>query len=199
MARHGTNREASETQATRRLAPEITVAERDLAAQEALARKELDEADRLIRARVERGIFDYASAGIEFTNPELEGRWYNEAVNSQQIFRARQKGWVPVRPTMVKNLDQLGVYSVDASGCIVRGQRGEEHLMCMTKANRRLIAQKKNAENERRMGSTRRVKTDIVSAAESALGPEAAEWIEDHTFGEITDSREPIERMPVDD
>lgn len=178
-----------------RVAPDITVSNRQAEPQEELYAGDLDQAEKLIERRLERGIFDYTTGRIQFKNPTLLGRWFNEGVNSQQIYRARQKGWLPARPDMIVDLDQLGLYSLNPAGEIVRGQRGEEHLMFMTKANyERVMAAKTNA-NLKRMGSTSRVKEDLADTAGQQLGPEAADWVHRHVVGEVIDSYERVEKI----
>jgi hypothetical protein len=179
---------------TRRVAPDINVSERTLKPQEAIMQGDLDEADRLIEERLKRGVFDYTSGKIEFSG-DFVGRWFNEAVNGQQIYRARRRGWLPATLGMIQDPEQLGVYALDTSNHIVRGQRGEEHLMFMASERNEQVAQAKTAENMKRMGSTRKTKDQIASVASQTLGPEAAEFVERHVIGEIKDSVEVVERL----
>ena len=181
-----------------RVAPDVTVSDRRAEPQEAMYAADLDQAQKLIDRRLERGIFDYASGAIAFTNPDFVGRWFNEAVNGQQIYRARQRGWLPTRPDMIADLEQLGLYSTNAAGEIVRGQRGEEHLMFMTRENFTRIATAKTNDNFKHMGSTKRVKADLANTAGQQLGPEAAEWVDRHVIGEVTDGYERIEKLDPD-
>ena len=183
----------------RQVAPDIQVSERPLKVQEAVGTGDLAEADRLIEERLSRGVFDYTSGKIEFTGDDV-GRWFNEVLaGGQQLYRAKRQGWLPASLNMIKDPEQLGVYGTDASGHIVRGQRGEEHLMFMSRVQNERIAQAKTRENLKRMGSTKNIKRDLAEKADEQLGPEAAEFVDKRVFGEVIDSRERIERLPPDE
>ena len=178
----------------RKARPDINVSERTLKPPEAIHRGDLDEADRLIEERLKHGVFDYTTGKIEFTG-DYVGRWFNEAVNGQQIYRAKKMGWLPVTLGMIRDPEQLGVYALNDSDHVVRGQRGEEHLMFMSRERNEQVAMAKTVENMRRMGSTQQAKAQIADLASHELGPEAAEFVDRHVIGEIKDSVETVERL----
>lgn len=182
----------------RKTAPDVQVSERKAEPQEAMYQGDLDRAQRLIDARLGRQVFDHASGEIVFKDPKLVGRWFNEAINHQRLFQAEQSGWIPTRPEMIADLRLLGVYAVDPSGHIVRGQRGEEHLYFMTQVNVDAIATAKMVENDRRLGAGEAVKEEIAERAATEIGSEAAEFIATKTFGTVQDGIERIERVESD-
>lgn len=186
--------EGQEQSWTRKTAPDVTVKERIIEPQDAMLEGDLDQAQKLIDGRLNRRVFDHATGEIRFTNQDLVGRWFNEQVSQQQIFKARQAGWLPTPPSLIADLDLLGVYGLNDSGHIVRGQRGEEHLMYMLLVNRDHVQDAKTQENDRRMGSKSKTKQELVEAAAAQFGAEAAEQFNTQIIGEVTDGVERIER-----
>ena len=174
-------------------APAVTVSERQAEPQEKMYQGELDEAQKLIDARLGRQVFDHTSQAIRFKDPSLVGMWFNEAISPQQIYKAKMNGWLMATIDMIENTDLLGVFSVNSSNEVVRGQRGEEHLGYMTKENRRRIDQAKTAENDRRIG-IKADTADIQGAMASQFGAQAADQIK--VVGGVTDS---VERMDQSD
>lgn len=180
--------------------PTVTVRNRGAEVQEALASGHLglDDAASIIRRRLE-GANPFSAGGsreIQLKTPGMVCRWFNSAKGPDHVWRARtQLGWTPVMETMLAEPEQLGGYQTEG-GRVVRGERGNEHLMCMRKEDYQLIQRKKTEVNEAAFGSTKRTKDEIVRAAEAALGDEAASFIEGQVFGDVTDM---TERRSLDD
>jgi len=180
---------------TRAKAPDVNVMPRSTEPQHQMLEGKLDDAQRLINARLNRTVFDHTSGAVRFADDRLVGRWFNQAVNDQQIYRARQRGWIPVTPEMVSDLEQLGVYQTNDSGHVVRGQRGQEHLMAMTKDNADLVAMAKTVENDRRLGTAKKAKDELAEAAAAQFGSEAGDFMHTNVFGEVRDGVERIDRV----
>lgn len=190
-------KKAWETRRARKTAPEVTVSPRDLAPQEAMYHGELEEAQKLIDARLNRSVFEHTSGAIAFTDPQFVGRWFNVAVSSQRLYEAQQSGWVPVPPAMISDLNRLGVYAVNDAGYVVRGQRGEEHLYFMTKVNQQRIAEAKTTENDARLGSGKKSRQDLIESVAAQGHSEAAEFLSSKVIGDVVDGVEQI-GPPVD-
>ena len=141
--------------------------------------------------------FGEPSAPIVLRDASLECRWFNATTSADQIWRNKRKGWNQVKPEDVLDLEQIGGYAVDASGFIVRGERGSEVLMSMPKDWRRQIELAKAAHNVRNMGNPAAMKNEVVQAASAQLGDEAADFL--HRAGRVTggvkDSYERVERI----
>lgn len=122
--------------------------------------------------------FGEPSQEIRFKDGKvITGRWFNEAARPGQVYRAKELGWQSVTPDMISDMNSLGFHAIDASGSIVRGERGAEHLMFMPSADYRQIQMAKTAENLRRMGNPGIVKKEVVEAASRNLGDEAAQFL----------------------
>ncbi len=176
----------------RKVAPDVTVTDRRTEPQDAMLAGDLEKAQKLIDARLQRGVLDHVSGGVKFKDPSLVGRWWNQAINTQQIYQARQKGWLPATPGMIADLELLGVYTVNDAGHIVRGERGLEHLMFMSQENANRIAQAKTAENARRLGG-KAAKDDVATTVGLEHGDQAGEFVDRHVTGEIDDHVERFE------
>lgn len=140
--------------------------------------------------------FGEPSSPVHLKEPGLIARWFNAAIISDKIWRAKQKGWDPVRPEDVVDLDQIGGYTKSPDGFIARGDRGQEVLMCMLKSDYDQIQIAKTKYNNRHMGNPNAQKRDIVEAAGNALGSEAADFLNKRVgpVGGVMDSYERIER-----
>jgi hypothetical protein len=141
--------------------------------------------------------FNEPSAPIALKDDTRECRWFNAAIASDHVWRAKNKGWDQVRPDDVVDLEQIGGYNKSADGYITRGERGQEVLMSMPKAVRDMIQMAKTRDNLARMGSPAKTKADIVNAASQKLGDEAASYLNDRIVGPVggvTDSYERVER-----
>lgn len=145
--------------------------------------------------------FGEPSAPVDLKDKSRECRWFNAAKTTDHIWRAKQKGWEPVKPDDVVDLDMIGGYVLDASGFITRGERGQEILMSMPKEWRQQIAMAKTRENLKNMGNPNATKRDVVEAASKQLGDQAASYLQDHIgpVGQVVDSYERIQVDPGDE
>ena len=141
--------------------------------------------------------FGEPSAPIVLKDSERECRWFNAAVGADHIWRNKRKGWENVRPDDVVDLEQIGGYAVDASGFIVRGERGQEVLMSMPKDWRRQIELAKARHNTKNLGNPVATKNEVVEAASSQLGDEAADFLHrsGRVSGQVKDSYERVQRV----
>lgn len=141
--------------------------------------------------------FGEPSAPVRLVDDTRECRWFNAAVQNDHIWRAKHKGWEPVKPDELSDIDQIGGYGIDTSGFVVRGERGQEVLMAMPKEWRKQIQAAKIAQNIRNMGNPNRQKAEIVEAAGAKLGAEAADFLNKRmgSVGAVTDTYERIERV----
>lgn len=141
--------------------------------------------------------FNEPSAPIELTDATRECRWFNAALASDHIWRNKRKGWDQVRPEDVSDLEQIGGYTRSPEGYIVRGERGHEVLMSMPKVIRQAIQIEKTRQNNRTVGNPNAAKAEVVRAAGSRLGDEAASYLDKHMgpVGTVTDSHEYVERV----
>lgn len=144
--------------------------------------------------------FGEPSAPVDLKDPSLVCRWFNGAIIADKIWRAKNKGWTPVRPDDVVDLDQIGGYTKSVEGFVTRGERGQEVLMAMPKDERDQIQMAKTRVNLANMGNPNRQKDEIANAAASHLGAEAADFIGKKLgpVGGVTDSYERVERLPVE-
>ena len=146
--------------------------------------------------------FGQPSATIALKDKSREARWFNGAIGTDHVWRAKNNGWDPVKPDDVEDLDQIGGYIV-TNGYVTRGERAQEILMSMPKAVRRMIVDAKTAHNNMNMGNPNRVKNEVVEAAGRQISSEAADYLDSHLeaghvgpMGGVTDSYERIERRP---
>ena len=149
-------------------------------------------ADPRIRARLENP-YGEPSAPIALKNPHKIPRWFNADIMTDKIWRAKAKGWDGVRPEDVVDLDQVGHYIVSPDGYIARGERGKEILMMMDRAAYAAIEKAKDAYNRRNMGSMSKTKNEVIEAAGSKFGDEAATFLT-KSHVNVTDSYERVQR-----
>lgn len=144
--------------------------------------------------------FGEPSSPVHLKEPGLIARWFNAAIIADKIWRAKQKGWTPVRPEDVVDLDQIGGYTKSPDGFIARGDRGQEVLMCMPREDFDQIQMAKTRHNNRNMGNPNRQKAELLEAAGKNLGSEAADFLNRRVgpVGDVTDSYERIERTGDD-
>lgn len=141
--------------------------------------------------------FGEPSYPIHLKDPSLICRWFNGALSSDKIWRAKNvKGWDHVRPEMVVDMEQIGGYTLNPANQITRGERGQEVLMCMPRDAYDQIQLAKTRHNIRNMGNPNATKNEILEAAGNKYGDEAAEFLRKRTgpVGGVTDSYERIER-----
>jgi hypothetical protein len=159
--------------------PRITVTDRRLA-------------DRL------RNPFGEPTAPVDLKDQTRECRWFNAAIATDKIWRAKNKGWDPVRPTDVSDLDQIGGYVVSPDGFVTRGDRGAEVLMSIPSDWRSQIEIAKSKANNRNLGNPIAQKNEVVEAAGRTLGDEAATAMQKHItpVGSVTDGYERVQQVP---
>jgi hypothetical protein len=140
--------------------------------------------------------FNEPSAPIFLKDDTRECRWFNAAVATDHIWRAKRKGWDQVKPSDVADLEQIGGYNVSVDGYITRGERGQEVLMSMPSVVRRAVQHAKTQQNLSKMGNPNATKADVVNAAGRALGSEAADYLNSRIgpVGGVTDTHERVER-----
>ncbi len=141
--------------------------------------------------------FGEPSFPIQLKDPGLICRWFNGAISSDKVWRAKHvKGWDIVTPEMVVSLEQIGGHQVSVANQITRGPRGEEVLMCMPMIAYDQIAAAKSRENNRNIGNPAAMKAEIVNAAGNALGDESADALHRglRPVGGVTDQFERIQR-----
>lgn len=145
--------------------------------------------------------FGEPSAPIAFKEPGKVARWFNGAIITDKIWRAKNKGWSLVYPKDVGDLDQIGGYNVDpAGGHITRGERGQEVLMWMWQADFDAIQMAKTRENLRNMGNPAKQRSDALEAF-GQVNAGGAEFVDRQgrrsgPIGGVMDQYERIERTP---
>lgn len=176
--------------------PRIEVTERNIqTSREAIIASDPRYAKRL------QSPFNEPSAPIALKDEHRECRWFNAAIASDHVWRAKNKGWDQVRKEDVVDLEQIGGYNLSPEGYITRGERGQEVLMSMPREVRNLIQMAKTRDNLARMGNPNKTKADVVNAASQHLGDEAASYLNDRVgpLGGVTDTYERIERTVEQD
>ena len=136
--------------------------------------------------------FNAPSVPIALKDDTRECRWFNSAIASDHTWRAKQKGWDPVRVEDVIDIEQIGGFTKSPDGFVTRGERGQEILMSMPKQVRQLVQIAKTRKNQELMGNPSRMKADVVAAAGERFGDQAAGYIQTHV--DVKDSHEIVER-----
>ena len=141
--------------------------------------------------------FGEPSSPIELTDQSLQCRVFNRAVGAQQLYKAKRNGWEYVEPSQLVDPEQAGGFRVSTDGQrLVRGEREEEVLMYMPKADRDQIELAKARKNVRDMQMGRQ-KDAIVQAAAQRFGGEAGDFLQKtNIVGNVVDSYERIEVTP---
>lgn len=142
-------------------------------------------------------VFAASSRPIPLVEPEMwELRIVNTQISDQRLWEVQaDKGWVYAEPSDIAvDVTELGLRIQD--GRIVRGTQGHEVLMKMPKGEYRKIVKMKDAENRKRtFGDKNKHKQDIVNAAASELGDQAASFLNQQNVV-INDS---LERVSLED
>lgn len=141
--------------------------------------------------------FGQPSAEIRLKDPNLIPRWFNSGIFADKIWQARENGWEGVRPEHLSDPEQVGHFKVSANGFVCRGEREQEVLMCMPRDAFHAIQQAKTKANIDLMKRPGAVKNDVVNAASSKLGDQAADFINRtaRVVGDVHDSFERVERL----
>jgi hypothetical protein len=154
--------------------------------------------EKIIQDR-ERDPFGSISKPIALTDPSLEPHWFNRAKYPDAIPQAKAKGWRGVTLDMIMDKDQLGDYGVSPDSFVVRGERGDELLMCMPKEYVKRIQMAKTYENNRRMGNPNAARSEALEAY-GKNNPDGAEEIykqgEVKHVGRVTTKVEKIQVRP---
>ena len=184
----------------KRMAPDVTVSEPAQAAQEELRHtRDLEAANKIVAERLRAGVNTVPTFPIKLRDPNLVCHWFNADKSNDRIYRVKNYGgWTPVRPSQLMDADQVGAFHVSPSGFVVRGERGNEHLMYMHKDHVAEIQRAKTEENNRRMGNPERTKQDLANYMGAEHGAEAGDFAHRKIIGEVVDSRElvPAEEIP---
>ena len=140
--------------------------------------------------------FGEPSAPIVLKDDSRECRWFNAAIMTDKIWRAKAKGWDPVRPEDCLDLDQVAGYVKNPEGFVTRGDRGQELLMSMPKDWRQAIQLAKTKENNRNMGNPHAMKSEVVNAFAEKFGDKAGSMADRHVgpVGTVVDQYERVER-----
>jgi len=141
--------------------------------------------------------FGEPSSPIELNDDSLECRVFNRAVGAQQLYKAKRNGWEYVEPSQLVDPEQAGGFKVSVDGQrLVRGEREEEVLMYMPKADRKQIELAKAKKNVRDMQMGRQ-KEAVVQAASQRFGDQAGEFLsKTNIVGNVTDNYERIQVTP---
>lgn len=140
--------------------------------------------------------FGEPSQPIHLKDKSLVCRWFNAGISADKIWRAKHvKGWQHVTGNMVVDLDQIGAHSLSADGQkIVRGERGQEFLLCMPRdAFDKIQAAKARMNNELMGNPNRQADAAIEAGARAGLDPSRAGG---RPTGRVTTSYERIEVRP---
>jgi hypothetical protein len=138
-----------------------------------------------------------SSAPIDLKDRSLVCRWFNAAISSDKVWRAKNKGWEPVRPEDLVDPDQVGGFTKSPEGYVTRGDRGQEILMQMPRTYREQIEVAKARANMKNMGDPVATKNEIVSAASDQLGDQGADFLNRNVgiVGGVRDQYERIQRQ----
>lgn len=101
------------------------------------------------------------------------------------------KGWIPVTVADLACKPSDFGYTTSPEGFVVTGAGGQEAVFKMRVEDWTRLQAAKTAANNRTIGDSRRVKAELVGAAEKQFGDEAASYIHEHATGEVRDWRAP--------
>lgn len=152
-------------------------------------------ADPRYRARLANP-FGEPSAPVHLKDRSRRARWFNAAIVQDKVWRAKNKGWDPIREEDLVDPSQIGFYGKSPEGFVTRGERGQEILMSIPEVVYKAIEKAKTEYNLRNFGSPTKMKNEVVEAAGRELGDEAADFINRRVgpVGGVTDQYERIER-----
>lgn len=144
----------------------------------------------------EQDPFGQKSHPIELTDPSLEPHWINRDKYPDAISMAKAKGWRGVTMSQIKDPDQLGEHGISPDGFVVRGERGNEILMCMPREYVRRVAMAKTRENLRRMGNPNATRSEVIEAY-GRKNPDGAELVSTQDVQHVGRVRDSFERIAV--
>ncbi len=115
---------------------------------------------------------------IPLLEPE---RWHTYIANTYQhedeFYRIKELGWEPLTPEDLACKVEESGYRLSEDGHLVRGEKGREMVFKMDAEDYKVLEQAKTATNMRGIGSAKKAKDDVVEAASSHLGDEAASYL----------------------
>ena len=145
--------------------------------------------------------FGHRSRPIALTDPHLVPHWINRDKYPDAIAIAKEKGWRGVRLEQVVDHDQLGDHGISPDGYVVRGERGNEILMCMPQEYVNRVAAAKVRESNKKIGDPFRQKQDVIEAY-GQRNPDGAELVAQgdvHLGGRMKTTRERIAVVPAEE
>lgn len=151
-----------------------------------------------ILERREQNPFGETSSPIGLKNKAMVGRWISTDVRVDQFYRAKQLGWIGIKPDHIEDLAQIGPYQTSPDGYVTRGIRGQE-IAIQTDAERyRRIQYAKDRKNREMMRDSLKQKAQMIDAAAQQFGGEAADFLnrESGPTGRVTEMYERISRTP---
>lgn len=104
-----------------------------------------------------------------------------------------QLGWVPLEESDLAVVPEEIGYRKTDEGYIVSGKRGQHVIMKMPLADYKRLQMAKTAANNKAIGDSKRVKSDMADAAAARFGDQAGDFIYNQAVGEIRDGRETLE------
>jgi hypothetical protein len=118
-------------------------------------------------------------------------RWYtrldNTLADEQMFYRMTQEmGYQPLTAEDLSCTPEEAGFRVNELGHLVKGARGEEMAFKMSWEDRRQLEAAMTDANMKGIGSASKVKRDMVEAAGSQMGSEAAEYL-DSLDGSVSD------------
>jgi hypothetical protein len=139
--------------------------------------------------------FGAPAVSITLREPGWEPRWFNAAIAADHIWRAKENGWMPVKPAELADPDQIGGFTTSPDGFVVRGEKGQELLMRLPTDWRKQIQAKKTEQNTRNMRPGA-MKREVAEAAGKKLGDQAGQFVNDNVrvVGDVRDSIERVHR-----
>lgn len=126
-----------------------------------------------------------------------EGRWATRIANGdlhdQRLYEMRHDlGWEPLTAEDLACTPEEAGFRVSESGYLVRGVRGQEMAFKMANDDYAQVVQRKTERNSSEIGRPNKVRENIANAAANAHGVEAADFVDKHFVGTVTDTRGPL-------
>lgn len=123
--------------------------------------------------------FGEPSAPVRLKDNTLLARWFNSAARPDHIWRAKELGWQGVTPDLLEDITQIGHHTTSPDGYVARGERAQEVLMYMPKADYHAIQVAKARKNLQDMKDFDKEKHQALNAYAAQSGGAAAEFMED--------------------
>jgi hypothetical protein len=118
------------------------------------------------------------------------GNNYN---NDDELYRmVHELGWLPLEASdLACKPEEIG-FRVSEDGNLVRGPQGKEMLFKMPIEDYTILQQRKTEANNATIGRPGAAKAAAAGAVAAAFGPEAADFVDKHLVGQVTDTLEPL-------